>query len=275
MAIEYVNNGSFQGDTAAEPLFSAFGKVNASFRYLDTRIGQIAELDFSQITEALSSKLDRSELTPQVVQSLLEQAGDIDAQTLGGMIPDYYRAWGNLTGVPSTFPPSQHGHALTDISGLGSLAAKSAVNNDDWSGNDLSIANGGTGASSAATARSALGALAKGGDTLTGALATTPVTLGTLTAAKTVDFLLGNIQTATINGTVPFTISNLPNDGGDLELHLTYTSGAISFTQTINWLIGGGVKSTTLGDTGVTLTAGLRYDVVIWSMGGTLYGVIG
>lgn len=127
----------------------------------------------------------------------------------------------------------------------------------------------------AATARTTLGALGTAGGTLTGALATTPVALGTLTGAQTVNFLSGNIQTATINGAVSFTINNLPTDGGDLELHLTYTSGSIAFTQTINWFVGAGAKSTTLGDTGVTLTAGIRYDVVIWNMGGTLYGVIG
>ncbi len=65
--------------------------------------------------------------------------------------------------VVGTVPISKGGTGATSASAarsalsLGSLATSNTISNSDWSGTDLSIANGGTGASSASAARTNLG----------------------------------------------------------------------------------------------------------------------
>jgi hypothetical protein len=123
----------------------------ATTAFVNAEIANDATLKANNLSDLANTATARTNLGVAIGTNV--QAYDADLQAIAGLaVTDSNFIVGNGT----TWVVESGATARTSL-GLGSLATASTISDANWSGTDLSIANGGTGASDAGTARTNLG----------------------------------------------------------------------------------------------------------------------
>lgn len=132
-------------------------------------------------------------------------------------------AWSGVTGKPSTFAPSAHGHVISDVTGL-----QAALDGKQPTGSYAPTAS-----------PTFTGDIYDNGSVRSNIVAV---------AASGIDCSLGNYFTKTSTGTT-FTFSNVPSSRAyAFTLELTHTSGAVTWPASVQWP-GGTAPTLTTGKT--------------------------